>query len=96
VVRPDINLIQSTRAIVFFGAPHRGLDTDALQTVTQDKPTQGMIQDLDPKSELLRSLNDKFRVLSSSFVLISCYETNETPSIREVLCYLLFILICSV
>jgi hypothetical protein len=84
-IRPDINLIQSTRAIVFFGAPHRGLDIDALQIVTQGRPTEEMIRDLHPTSKLLLDLNDAFRALSGSVVLISCYETNETPTTREVL-----------
>jgi hypothetical protein len=84
-IRPDINLVQSTRAIVFFGAPHRGLDTEALRTVTQGKPTEEMIRDLGPTSWLLLSLNDMFRAISDSVVLISCYETNETPTTIEVL-----------
>jgi hypothetical protein len=84
MIRPDINLIQSTRAIVFFGTPHRGLDIDALRIVTQGRPTEEMIRDLSPTSGLLRSLNDMFRALSDSVVLISCYETDETPTTREV------------
>jgi len=85
IIRPDINLIQSIRAIVFFGAPHKGLDIDALRTITQGKPTEELIRDLSPTSGLLLSLNDMFRAFSDSVVLISCYETNETPTTREVL-----------
>ncbi|KAF8534848.1 hypothetical protein BDD12DRAFT_385735 [Trichophaea hybrida] len=42
-----------------------------------------MIRDLSTNSWLLMSLNDTFQAIDQYIQIISCYETNETPTVEE-------------
>ncbi|KAI9874363.1 MAG: hypothetical protein M1830_009838 [Pleopsidium flavum] len=46
--------------IIFFGAPHKGLNTDALRTLVGGQPSAALVNDLTPGSGVLVNLNEMF------------------------------------
>ena len=64
--------------IVFFGAPHRGLNNPELETLVQGKPPDDLVRDLRPNSSLLSSLNRSFPDTCEDIRIVSCYETEHT------------------
>jgi hypothetical protein len=75
---PEIH--QGLCGIVFFGAPHRGLDNPELESLLEDKPPAALVSDLRPESSLLIILNQRFPSACKHIRVTSCYETHETPS----------------
>ena len=73
------------RAIIFIGAPHRGLHVMALQTLVKSKPTEDMIRELKAESPTLTDLNDKFRYVAKDIDILTCYELAPTKTAIEVL-----------
>ncbi|KAI9772824.1 MAG: hypothetical protein M1840_008706 [Geoglossum simile] len=69
--------------IVFMGAPHRGLDTTALETLVKSKPTEGLVRELKAGSPTLTELNDKFRHIATDITILSCFESNPTKTAIE-------------
>ncbi|KAH0541634.1 hypothetical protein FGG08_003924 [Glutinoglossum americanum] len=68
---------------VFMGAPHRGLDTAALETVVGSKPTGDLIRELKAESPTLRELNEKFLRVATEFDILTCFETEPTKTVIE-------------
>ena len=71
-------------SVVFFGAPHEGMDTEALQTCVEGQPTQRLIHDLTPGSTLLESLRQGFKPLLKTIKVVSCCELKATPTTRVI------------
>lgn len=65
-------------AIIFFGAPHRGLETTALETIVKMRPSEDLVKELQTQSPTLRELNDKFRHVVKNTDVLTCYETIPT------------------
>ncbi|KAL8856323.1 MAG: hypothetical protein Q9178_007087 [Gyalolechia marmorata] len=71
-------------SLIFFGAPHRGLETSALQTIVKSQPLEELVQELQTSSPTLRELNDKFRHVVGDISILTCYETVPTKTAIKV------------
>ncbi|EXJ68339.1 uncharacterized protein A1O5_08131 [Cladophialophora psammophila CBS 110553] len=69
---------RSVCGIVFFGAPHRGLNNPALVKIIGDRPPADLVRDLCPGSSLLVSLNQSFPHICQDFHVVTCFETHAT------------------
>lgn len=76
-LRPTVN------SIIFFGAPHRGLEVTAMQTMVQGTPSEYLIRELEMHSPTLRKLNDGFRRVYGVVDILTIYEMEPTPSLRK-------------
>ena len=72
------------RAIVFLGAPHRGLHTAALETLVNSRQTEDMMRELKSESPTLTELNDKFRHVAKDIDILTCYELKPTKTAVQV------------
>lgn len=72
------------RSIIFFGAPHKGLETTALETLVKSQVTEDMIRELKSESPTLTELNDKFRYVAKNIDILTCYELSPTKTVVEV------------
>ena len=72
------------RSIIFMGAPHKGLETTALETLVSRKATEDMIRELKSESPTLTELNDKFRYVAKDIDILTCYELSPTKTAIEV------------
>ena len=72
------------RSIIFLGAPHKGLETTALETLVKSKATEDMIRELKSESPTLTELNDKFRHVAKDVDILTCYELSPTKTAIEV------------
>ncbi len=71
--------------MIFMGAPHKGLETTALETLVSRKATEDMIRELKSESPTLTELNDKFRYVAKDIDILTCYELSPTKTAIEVL-----------
>ena len=72
------------RAIVFLGAPHRGLNVDAISTLVKDNPTERLIEELRSESTTLTDLNQRFSQVAKDIDILTCYEAKHTKTIVNV------------
>ncbi|KAL9133201.1 MAG: hypothetical protein Q9175_005624 [Cornicularia normoerica] len=72
------------RSIIFLGAPHKGLETTALETLVKSQATEDMIRELKSESPTLTELNDKFRHVAKDIDILTCYELSPTKTAFEV------------
>lgn len=77
------DLLERIHSVVFFGAPHRGLEIEALEELTRGKPSHGLVTDLGPSSTLLRDLSEKFPRASQHIKIVTCYELQSTPTAKS-------------
>ena len=74
--------------IIFFGAPHNGLNTDALSTLVGGQPSAPLIQDLTPGSGVLVNLNNKFaeklQGVGRDIRILSVVEMRKTKTVTQV------------
>ena len=75
-------MYQSVCGIVFFGAPHRGLNNPELEELVEGSPPENLLRDLQPNSSLLSSLDRIFPNACKDIKIISCYETEHTYTYR--------------
>jgi hypothetical protein len=68
------------RAFIFFGAPHRGLNVTALQTLVKGEPTEKLVDELKAESATLTDLNQGFSHIARDIDILTCYETRSTKS----------------
>jgi hypothetical protein len=66
--------------VVFFGTPHHGLQTTALELLVKGKYSQGFIEDMRPGSVTINHLDKKFREISTKIKILTIYETKPTPT----------------
>lgn len=71
------------QSLILFGAPHRGLDVVALQTMVRGTPTEGLVQELEVRSPTLQMLNDRFRRVYEGVDILTVYEMEPTASLQE-------------
>ncbi|KAF2236554.1 ankyrin [Viridothelium virens] len=67
--------------IIFLGAPHRGLQVEALETLVKSKPAEDIIRELKSGSSTLRYLNKSFCKATRGIPIITCYERYPTPTV---------------
>lgn len=72
-------------SIIFLGAPHKGFETTALETLVKSQATEDMIRELKVESPTLTELNDKFRHVAKDIDILTCYELSPTKTAIEVL-----------
>jgi hypothetical protein len=81
---PGMNLQQlPVRSLVFFGAPHRGLNILAIKTLVEGWPSEDIVQELKKQSPTLTKLNEDFRDLLGGLDILTIYELEDTPSITQ-------------
>ena len=72
------------REIIFLGAPHRGLNVKALETLVEFQPTEDLIRELRPGSPTLTSLNNRFKDVVKDVHILTCYELHRTKTAKKV------------
>lgn len=70
-------------SIVLFGAPHRGLNTTALETLVTGSVSERLIRDLKSDSVVLANLSAEFASASKKVRIITCSELRTTPTARK-------------
>ena len=69
-------------AVIFFGAPHRGLNITAIQSIMNGTPSAELISELGWQSPTMQRLNDGFRLVCEGLEILAIYEKNPTPTLR--------------
>ena len=67
--------------MVFLGAPHRGLDNKALQTLVMPELSKDIVDELGEQSSTLTDLNENFAKIAHDLQILSCYELRPTPTV---------------
>ena len=74
------------KAVIFFGAPHRGLNITAMQSVLKSTPSAELVRELGRQSPTIHKLNDGFRYLCEGLDILSIYEKRPTATLRNSEC----------
>lgn len=69
------------KAVMFFGAPHRGLNITAMQSILNGTPSAELIRELGWQSPTIQRLNNAFRHLCEGFDILSIYEKRPTATL---------------
>jgi len=84
------HILDATRAVFFFGAPHNGMRTTELEAMIEDmssdpesQPTK-LLHQLREGSEFLESQRDEIVDILKGIAIISYYETVDTPTVKKV------------
>ncbi|KAI9708387.1 MAG: hypothetical protein M1820_004091 [Bogoriella megaspora] len=68
--------------IIFLGAPHRGLDNSALQTILgAGELSKDIVDELGESSPTLTDLNESFAKIAHQLNILSCYELCPTKTL---------------
>ena len=84
------HILDATRAVFFFGAPHNGLRTAELEAMVQDMSSNPesqsikLLQQLREGSEFLENQRDELVDIWNGRKIISYYETVRTPTVKKV------------
>jgi hypothetical protein len=78
---PSGNHVWDTPFVVFLGAPHRGLDNKALQTLVMPEFSKDIVDELGEQSSTLTDLNENFAKIAHDLQILSCYELRPTPTV---------------
>ena len=78
------HLHKATKAIFFFGVPHKGLRIDELEKMAEGVPAakQTLIKDLHHGSTVLADENRRIQKVLEGKKIFSFYERRNTPTIR--------------
>ncbi|KAL8738211.1 MAG: hypothetical protein Q9181_000982 [Wetmoreana brouardii] len=76
-------LLKCVYSIVFFGVPHRGMNTAALEEMTAGEPTKDLIAELKEGSTLINELAEKFPKTVKDIEILTCYELRDTPTMKR-------------
>lgn len=71
------------RTLIFFGAPHNGLEVTALETLVRGCPTQTLISELKRESPTLTGLSERFRHVAKDLTIHTYYESRPTSTVAE-------------
>lgn len=71
------------KAVIFIGAPHRGLNTNALQSIMNGTPSADLIRALEWKSPTIQKLNNGFRHVCKGLDILTIYEKTPTATLRK-------------
>jgi hypothetical protein len=98
------NILQSTKAVVFFGTPHAGSEQADLLSVLASivaafgsmsmvdrafgKIRQDLVRLLKPRSIELETLSISFTERSKDIEIVSFYEENAMPPYKSEVCFL--------
>ena len=77
-------IFQATRAVLFFGTPHRGLPTDDILSMIDTKNNAErakLVRSIGVGSPVLAAELGKFAHIADNFKLFSFYERQKTKSI---------------
>jgi predicted alpha/beta hydrolase family esterase len=68
---------------ILFGAPSRGMETQALMSMVSGQPNKGLVDDLTTASDYLRCLDDRFFDVArrGRMELFWGYETKTSPTV---------------
>ncbi|OJD31723.1 small s protein [Diplodia corticola] len=79
------SILGKLEAILFFGVPNGGMETDQLISMVNGNPTEELISKLSPASDYLKTLDSYFSNLqyTRKFPVISCYETKTTQTVMQ-------------
>ena len=69
--------------LILFGAPHRGLDIAALQSMVRGTPSEELVRELEMRSPTLQMLNHGFRRVYEGLDILTIYEMEPTASLQE-------------
>ena len=78
------NHVWHTPFVVFLGAPHRGLDNKALQTLVMPELSKDIVDEHGEQSSTLTDLNENFAKIAHDLQIMSCYELRPTPTVVSV------------
>ncbi len=70
------------KAVIFFGAPHRGLNVTAMQSIMNGTPSAELVRELEWQSPTMQRLNNGFRHLCEGLDILSLYEKKPTATLR--------------
>ena len=71
------------RTLIFFGAPHNGLEVTALETLVKGRPTQMLVSELKRESPTLTGLSERFRHVAKNMTIHTYYESRPTSTVAE-------------
>lgn len=87
------NILDSTRAVFFFGAPHAGLNVDSLVAMVEDTactPSNeqsarlSLLEQLRENSEFLEDQKERLIPIWEGLRVVSFYEADKTPVVKKV------------
>lgn len=70
-------------AVIFFGAPHRGLNIAAIQSIMNGTPSADLIRELGWQSPTIQKLNNGFRHACEGLDILTIYEKIPTATLRK-------------
>ncbi|KAI9704499.1 MAG: hypothetical protein M1820_005573 [Bogoriella megaspora] len=70
-------------AIVFMGAPHRGLEINALRTMVKGQPSEALVAELERESPTITNLSSCFRQVVKNTPILTLYEMHLTPTVEQ-------------
>ena len=76
-------LFDLLHSLVFFGVPHRGMNTAALEEMVAREPTRGLVEELKENSPEIGQMSSKFAGAASSMHIVTCRETVETETMQK-------------
>ncbi|KFZ16694.1 hypothetical protein V501_02095 [Pseudogymnoascus sp. VKM F-4519 (FW-2642)] len=82
-LEPSIRSRLPVRTLIFFGAPHNGLEVSALETLVKGHPTQTLISELKRESPTLTGLSERFRHVAKDMTIHTYYESRATSTVAE-------------
>ncbi|KAH7307989.1 hypothetical protein B0I35DRAFT_515832 [Stachybotrys elegans] len=81
---PDVLSRMPIRSILFFGAPHTGLNIRALQAVVAGHANETLVRDLGENSSVLEDLAQSFEKIAKFIKIYSFVETHDTPVVEQI------------
>lgn len=69
--------------LVCIGAPHRGLEVAALQSLVKGRPSEELVRELKKHSPTLTRQNADFKNLYGEFHILTIFEMKDTSSVRQ-------------
>ncbi|OBT89295.1 hypothetical protein VE02_02607 [Pseudogymnoascus sp. 03VT05] len=82
-LEPIIRSHLPVRTLIFFGAPHNGLEVTALETLVKGRPTQTLISELKRESPTLTGLSERFRHVAKDMTIHTYYESRPASTVAE-------------
>jgi hypothetical protein len=77
---------QSCMGVLFFGAPHQGLNPTSIESLVKGKGNERFLQDRSTGSDYLFELQKDFRIchetMENPVIIVSFYESEDTCSIE--------------
>ena len=71
------------KAAIFFGAPHRGLNITAMQSIMNGTPSAELIRELGWQSPTIQRLNSHFPRWCEGLDILAIYEKKPTATLRR-------------